>query len=127
MCHVHAYNYFGGVTRLRILDNCKTAKTSNTRYETVLNQSCQALSDHHGTAIVPACVRKPDDKATAEGSMRFISTWITTALRDRKLFTLAKANAGVAEKLGQYRTIRWKRWRCLFRHLPLADLSIDRQ
>ena len=38
-CHVRAFNYFGGVTRLLIPDNCKTATTSNTRYETALNRS----------------------------------------------------------------------------------------
>lgn len=38
-CHVRAFNYFGGVTRLLIPDNCKTATSSNTRYETVLNRS----------------------------------------------------------------------------------------
>ena len=101
MCHVHAYSYFGGVARLLIPDNCKTATTSNTRYETVLNRSYQELADHYGTAIVPARVRKPDDKAAAEGSVRFVSTWITAALRDRKLFSLTEANAAVAEKLDE--------------------------
>ena len=38
-CHVRAFNYFGGVTRLLIPDNCKTATSSNTRYETALNRS----------------------------------------------------------------------------------------
>ena len=38
-CHVHAFNYYGGVTRLLIPDNCKTATTSNTRYDTVLNRT----------------------------------------------------------------------------------------
>ena len=27
-CHVRAFNYFGGVTRLLIPDNCKTATSS---------------------------------------------------------------------------------------------------
>ena len=30
----------------------------------------------------------------------------------------------IIEKLRQYRTIRWQRRRCLFRHLLLADFSI---
>lgn len=30
----------------------------------------------------------------------------------------------LCEELGQYRTIRWQRRRCLFRHLLLADFSI---
>ena len=32
-CHVHAYEYFGGVTRLLIPDNLKAGVTKNNRYE----------------------------------------------------------------------------------------------
>ena len=59
MCHVHAYEYFGGVTRLLVPDNLKTGITSNTRYETQLNESYRELAEYYGTAIVPARVRKP--------------------------------------------------------------------
>jgi transposase len=52
VCHIHAYNYFGGVTRLLIPDNLKTGVTANTRYETVLNRSYLELSEHYGTAVV---------------------------------------------------------------------------
>lgn len=99
LCHIHAFNYFGGVPRLLIPDNCKTAVDSNTRYETVLNRSYEELAQHYGTAIVPARVRKPDDKAAVEGSVRFVSTWITASLRDHKLFSIAEAKQAVSEKL----------------------------
>ncbi len=74
--HVHAFDYFGGVARLLIPDNCKTAALSNTRYDVVLNRSYQELPEHYGTAIVPARVRKPRDKRSAEASVRFAETWI---------------------------------------------------
>ena len=99
LCHVHAYNYYGGVPRLLISDNTKTATLQNTRYETILNKSYQEMADHYGTAIVPARVHRPDDKAAAEGSVKFVSTWITAALRDRKFFSLAEAREAVSEKL----------------------------
>ena len=99
LCHVHTFNYFGGVPRLLIPDNCKTAVSRNTRYETVLNKSYQELAEHYNVAIVPARVHKPDDKSAAEGSVRFVSTWITASLRDRKFFTIGEAKQAVAEKL----------------------------
>ena len=99
LCHVHAYNYYGGVTRLLIPDNTKTATIQNNRYETILNKSYQEMANHYGTAIVPARVRRPDDKAAVEGSVKFVSTWITAALRDRKFFSIAEAKEAVAEKL----------------------------
>ena len=98
-CHVHAFQYFGGVTRLLIPDNCKTATTANTRYETVLNRSYQELAEYYGTAIVPARVRKPQDKSAAEASVRFAETWIIAALRERKFFSIREVNEAIAEKL----------------------------
>ena len=99
LCHVHAFNYFGGVTRLLIPDNCKTATISNNRYEMVLNRSYQELAEHYGTAIVPARVRKPRDKSHAEGSVRYAETWIIAALRNQRFFSLRELNKAVREKL----------------------------
>ena len=38
LCHVHAYEYFGGVPRLTIPDNLRTGVLKNTRMDTVLNR-----------------------------------------------------------------------------------------
>lgn len=99
MCHVHAYSYFGGVTRVLVPDNLKTGVTANTRYETQLNQSYQELAEYYGTAIVPARVRKPQDKGLVEKSVGFSTTWITAALRERKFFSFAEVSEAVAERL----------------------------
>jgi len=83
--HVHAYEYFGGATRLLIPDNCKTATTVNNKYEVVLNRSYNELAEHYGTAIVPARVRKPDDKAAVEGTVRHVSTCRQSQRRARRV------------------------------------------
>lgn len=64
LCHVHTYEYFDGVTRLLIPDNLKMGVTANTRYETQLNESYRELAEYYGTSIVPARVRKPQDKSS---------------------------------------------------------------
>lgn len=98
-CHVHAYEYFGGVTRLLIPDNLKTGVTKNNRYETVLNRSYQELAEYYDTAIVPARVEHPKDKSLAEGSVKFASTWILAAMRNERFFTLNEAREAVRQKL----------------------------
>lgn len=101
LCHVHAYEYFGGATRLLIPDNLKTGVISHTRYEVKLNQSYQELADHYGTAIVPARVRHPQDKSLAEGTVKFASTWIIAALRNRQFFSITEVKEAVKEKLAE--------------------------
>ncbi|MCD8379585.1 MAG: IS21 family transposase [Lachnospiraceae bacterium] len=99
LCHVHAYEYFGGVTRLLIPDNLKAGVTKNTRYETVIPRAYREMAEHYDTAIVPARPKAPDDKPNAEGSVKFATTWIIAALRNYHFFSFEEARTAVAEKL----------------------------
>lgn len=99
LCHVNAYKYFGGVTRLLIPDNLKTGVVSNTKYETILNKSYHEMADYYDTAIVPARVLHPKDKSLAEGTVKFATTWIIAALRNQKFFSIDEVKVAVAEKL----------------------------
>ena len=98
-CHMHAYEYYGGVTRLLVPDNLKAGVTKNTRFETVIPRAYREMSDHYGTAIVPARPHSPDDKPNAEGSVKFATTWILAALRNEHFFSIEEANRGAREKL----------------------------
>ena len=101
LCHVHAYEYFGGVTRLLIPDNLKTGVTRNTRLDTVINRSYAELADHYGTAVVPTRVRAPRDKSHAEVTVSYASTWILAALGNETFSPFADAKAAVKEKTGK--------------------------
>lgn len=98
-CHVHAYEYFGGVTRLLVPDNLGAGVTKNTRFETVIPRAYKEMAQHYDTAIVPARVKTPDDKPNAEGSVKYATTWILTALRNEHFFSFEEARASVAKKL----------------------------
>ena len=98
-CHVHAYTYFGGSTRLLIPDNLKAGVTKNTRYDTLIPRAYKEMADHYNTAIVPARVKHPDDKPNAEGSVKYATTWILAALRNYHFFSIEEAKTAVSEKL----------------------------
>ena len=86
--HVHMYEYFGGVARILVPDNCKTAVIHNGGWkDQQINETYQELAEHYCTAIIPARVRAPKDKPNAEGTVGNISTWITAALRDEQFFS----------------------------------------
>ena len=108
-CHVHAYEYFGGVTRLLIPDNLKTGITSNTRYETIIPRAYKEMADHYNTAIVPARVKAPKDKPNAEGSVKFATTWILAALRNYHFFSIEEAKMTVSEKLEELNSRPFKK------------------
>ena len=86
--HVNAYKYFGGVTRIIQCDNLKTGVQKHGKDEVVLNKSYQELAEHYGTAILPARVRAPKDKAAVEGTVGIISIFILAELAIWKVATV---------------------------------------
>lgn len=99
--HINMYDYFGGVSRILVPDNCKTAviRKGNSYYDPRINEAYRGLAEHYGTAIIPARVRRPKDKPNAEGAVKHVSTWIIAALRDEQFFSLAELNQAIRIKL----------------------------
>jgi len=100
--HVNAYNHFGGATRILVPDNLKTGVDKVTKAETTINKTYQEMAQYYGTAVIPARVRKPKDKATVEGSVGIISTWILAAIRNRQFLSLNELNEAIKEKLHNF-------------------------
>lgn len=97
--HIHMFNYFGGVPRIITPDNLKTGVVKADFYDPELNRSYAEMAEYYNCAILPARVKHPKDKPTAEGSAGKMTTWIIAALRDRQFFTLHDLNEAVFEKL----------------------------
>ena len=100
--HVNAYGFFGGATRILVPDNLKTGITKHTRHETVINKTYQEMAEYYRTAVVPARVRSPKDKATVEGNVGIISTWIIAAIRNQQFLSLWELNTVIRSKLAEF-------------------------
>ena len=59
--HIHAFEYFGGVSESLVPDNLKTGVTKALRGEPILNEAYRELADYYQTVIVPGRVRSPKD------------------------------------------------------------------
>ena len=101
--HVHMYEFFGGVAKILVPDNCKTAVIHNNNWnDQRINAVYQEMAEHYNTAIIPARVRAPKDKPNAESAVGNISTWIIAALRDELFFSLAELNQAIRHKLEEF-------------------------
>ena len=101
--HVHMYEFFGGVAKILVPDNCKTAVIHNNNWnDQRINAVYQEMAEHYNTAIIPARVRAPKDKPNAESAVGNISTWIIAALRDEQFFSLAELNQAIRHKLEEF-------------------------
>jgi len=97
--HVHAFEFIGGCTAIVVPDNLRSAVSRAHRYEPDINRTYEEMAAHYGCAIIPARPYRPRDKAKAEQGVLLAERWILAALRHRTFFSLAEANAAIAERL----------------------------
>lgn len=97
--HIHAFEFFGGVTRELVPDNCKTAVLYNDLDGIKLNETYRELSEHYTTIVIPARVRKPRDKASAESGVANTQRSIMAPLRDQEFYSLAELNLALRNQL----------------------------
>lgn len=101
--HISMYEFFGGATRILTPDNLKVGILSNKKYEdSVVNRSYQELADHYQTALLPARVLAPRDKAAVEGSVGNLTSYIIARLRNRKFFDLHTMNTAICKELERF-------------------------
>jgi transposase len=99
--HVHAWSFLGGVAALTIPDNPKTAVLRPCRYEPELHRTYLDLAEHYGTAVIPARVKRPRDKAHVETGVQIAQRQILAALRDHTFFSVAELNQAIRSRLDQ--------------------------
>lgn len=100
--HVRAYEYFGGVPRITIPDNTKTAVIKSDRVDPLLNKSYSEMASHYRTTIIPARAGKPKDKAADENMVGNVSRRIIAALRNRQFFSIYEINLAINEELVKF-------------------------
>jgi len=62
-CHIAAFEFFNGTTKLIVPDNPRTGVDRACRYEPDLNRTYHEMAQHYGVAVMPARPYKPRDKA----------------------------------------------------------------
>lgn len=86
---------------LLVPDNTKVAVIKACLYEPQVNHTYADMAAHYDTAILPAWLRRPRDKAKVEAAVLIIERWLLGRLRHRRFYSLAELNAAISELLRQ--------------------------
>ena len=99
--HVSAFEFYGGVAQITVPDNALTATHRKQRGDAArfVNDRYRQLADHYGTAIVPARVAKPRDKAAVESAVATVNKRVIGYLLEEVWTTLADVNAAISERV----------------------------
>ena len=111
LSHTLCYEFFGGVPKIVVPDNLKSAIISNNKNGIVINNSYLSLSQHYNMVVEPARPLKPKDKPKAEQGVQGIQRWILARLRYRKFFSVDELNDAFSELLDIYNNKIVKRFK----------------
>jgi transposase len=72
MCHVHAFEHFGGVTRKVVPDNLKAAVIRASFESPIVNRVYNKLAEHYGFLINPCLPYRPEHKGGVENDIKYV-------------------------------------------------------
>jgi len=99
--HVHAFEYFGGATKVIVPDQLRSAVSHPCRYEPGIHRTFEEMAHHYGTVVIPARPYKPRDKAKVEVAVQVVQRWILARLRNEVFYSLAELNLRIRQLLGE--------------------------
>ncbi len=102
--HCRTFAYFSGVTEVVVPDNIKTGVKHPCFFEPDINPTYLDMARHYATAIIPARVRKPRDKAKVETAVQIVERWILARLRNQRFFSLGHLNESIRKLLEKLNT-----------------------
>lgn len=71
-CHIHAFEYFGGVPAVIIPDNLKSAIIKASYMEPAANRSYADLAKHYAFQIDPCMPATPEHKGKVESGVKYV-------------------------------------------------------
>ena len=98
--HVHNFTWLGGVPRVVVPDNCRTAISRSNYYDPAINRAYGELAVYYQVAVIPARVKRPRDKAPVEGTIGWLECWLLEWLRSQGPFdSFAALNKAIKERV----------------------------
>jgi transposase len=98
----NALHYYGGVPKVLVPDNLKSAVTKSSKYEPCLNEDFLDMANHYGCAVMPARSRKPRDKSLVENHVKTIYTRVFAELSTITFFSLKGLNQAILEYVDKH-------------------------
>lgn len=97
--HIDALEWYGGLPRIFVPDNCKTAVVHTNLYDPSLNHAYRDLARHYEIAIIPARILKPRDKPSVESGVGWLETWLLEWLKGKLYYSFDSLNHDIRERV----------------------------
>lgn len=96
---IQCLRHLGGVPKILVTDNLKSAVVRTDRYEPSLNRVLEDMANHYGCVVLPARPRHPKDKPNVEGDVKLVYQRVFAELRNETFFSIDELNEAATAKM----------------------------
>jgi transposase len=96
----------GGVPRILVTDNLKSAVVKADRYEPTLNKALEDMGNHYHFVTIPCKPYSPTHKALVENQVKLVYRRVYAKLREATFYSLEELNEAVEEKMLEHNQTR---------------------
>jgi len=101
-CTENALRFYGGVPKMIVSDNLKSAVTRSSKYESQINKTFKDFARHYNCVINPTRTYSPQDKALVENAVHLTYQRIYYPMHEMIFFSLADLNKEIQIYLQRY-------------------------
>jgi len=124
MSHVRAFEHFNCIPNTLVPDNLKSAVIKSSLYDPIINKLYGSMSEHYDLVVLPARVRRPQDKAVVESNVLHIQRFILAKLRKQTFYSLSEINDVVKKLLAEFNARPMKDYGNQSRNERFANLDL---
>jgi len=101
--HINALKYYGGIPRIVVPDNCKTAVIKNKDKEFILQRMYEDMEKYYGYTVIPARPGEPTDKNDVEANVYRAEDYIISdiELNKENFWSMKDVKKMCADKLAE--------------------------
>ena len=96
----------GGVPKILVTDNLKSAVIKADRYEPTLNKALEDMGNHYHFVTIPCRPYSPTHKALVENQVKIIYRRVYAKLRNTTFYSLEELNEAVSQKMLEHNQTR---------------------
>lgn len=98
--------HLGGVPKILVTDNLKSAVIKADRYEPTLNKALEDMGNHYHFVTIPCKPYSPTHKGLVENHVKLVYRRVYAKLRNRTFYSLEELNEAVTEKMLEHNQTR---------------------
>jgi len=103
------FEFLGGVPKILVPDNLKSAVIRADRYEPTLNKALEDMGNYYHFVVIPCQPYSPTQKALVEDGVKITYNRIMAKLRNRTFYSLNEINQAFREKTLELNQTRMQR------------------